>query len=85
MIEENPVWHASKEYYLDRGLEAPKSGSRERYLKAILGQQAIYLSNGSVIYSSKHKNPYVNGINLKHSDFRKLLKVLKIGDTAHIS
>ena len=84
LIEENPVWHASKDYYSDRGLETPKSGSKERYLKAILGEQAIYLSNGAVIYSSKHKTPYVDGINLKRSDFRKVLKTLKIGDSAQI-
>jgi len=51
MISDNPVWIASEEYFLARGLPVPPEGDSRRFLKGILGSHAIYLSNEQVIHS----------------------------------
>ncbi len=79
MIENNPVWHASDQYFLERGMTIPKEGSKERYLKAVLGQSAIFLNDGSAIYSSRFGSDQIKGINLKQKDFKQVAKLLSIG------
>jgi hypothetical protein len=79
IIENTPVWHASDQYFLERGMTIPKEGSKERYLKAVLGQNAIFLNDGSVIYSSKFGSDQIKGVNLKQKDFKKVAQLLNVG------
>ncbi len=51
MVSDNPVWIASEEYFIARGLPVPPEGDSRRFLKGILGSHAIYLSNEQVIHS----------------------------------
>jgi len=42
----NPVWVAPDNYFNERLLTPPPQGGRQRFLKAALGKEAFYLSDG---------------------------------------
>ena len=63
--DNNPLWYANENYYLERKLPVPVEFSEERYLKGIYGEQALFLENGTAIFSNQEDQNLALGINLE--------------------
>lgn len=85
MVSDNPVWIASEEYFLARGLPVPPEGDSRRFLKGILGSHAIYLSNEQVIHSGPSQavlldpTTRVHGYRISPEEMRVLLRHVESG------
>lgn len=74
----DPVWYASDEYFTERKLSVPAAGSASRYLKAALGEHAIFLDNTLVIHSGSKS---AGGISLNEADMKDIFSAIRSGDT----
>lgn len=85
MVSDNPVWIASEEYFLARGLPVPPEGDSRRFLKGILGSHAIYLSNEQVIHSGPSQaelldpTTRVHGYRISPEEMNILLQYVESG------
>jgi hypothetical protein len=92
----NPVWHASDEYFENRGKPIPPSGAQSRFLKGALGSFAVFLKRDSLgtvknlansttpdsiaIHSAKEWTKEVGGIQVSNSELEKISTNLNVGD-----
>jgi hypothetical protein len=81
LVEEMPIWYANDVYFQDRDLAVPPAGAKDRYLKAILGDKAVHLSDGTILYSSEFELPNTQALRFDNSDLETLLKNLTVGAT----
>ena len=78
--EKNAPWYATDEYYINRGLSIPAQNYQERYLKAALGENSIFLDNGLTIYSSDIADPSIKGIRVNKEAAESLFSAAQAGD-----
>ncbi len=65
LIKDNqPLWYADEQYYVDRQLPIPLAFSSERYLKGVYGDKALFLENGQALFSNPEVQTLASGINV---------------------
>ena len=80
--QKNPLWYAPASYFESRKLETPAEGSKHRFLKKALGEEAVFLSNGEVIYSSDMTSTEeISGIQVPQDTLKKFVELSKIKST----
>ena len=80
----NPTWYAPDSYYEKRSLPVPQNGSKDRYLKGALGNQAIFLESGEAIHNSKIWSDEVGGIRVSKGIMEILFPSIKLGEFINI-
>lgn len=73
----NPTWYASDAYFNNRGLPVPANGSKERFLKGVLGKSAIFFDQDLIIHSGKLHTSEVTGIRVSEDDLNQIANNLK--------
>ncbi len=76
--QRNPLWHATDSYFESRKLDLPPSGSAARFLKAALGDNALFAEDGLVVHSGSTE---VQGLRLSKEMLQKIYNSLNAGDT----
>lgn len=82
--EETPLWYAPDEYFTKRALAIPEEGSRNRFMRAALGQRAMYLNNQSPIHSGPVWLHEIGGLRVKSSDMSLLYSLVTIGTRVEV-
>lgn len=77
--QRHPVWYASDEYYINRGLAIPDSEDRSRYLKGALGDFVIYLDEQTPIHNAQVWSDDVGGVRIGDNNIAKMYYQLEIG------
>lgn len=76
--QKNPLWYAPISYFESRKIPTPAEGSKLRYLKKALGDEAVFLSNGEVIFSSNMTTvDEISGIQVPEDTLKKLIELSK--------
>jgi hypothetical protein len=77
--ELEPLWYAPKEYFMKRALPVPPEGSRERFKRAALGAQTIYLNDQTPIHSGPIWMREIGGLRLNASAMNELYSMVQVG------
>jgi hypothetical protein len=82
--EDKPLWYAPNEYFLKRSLPIPEQGSRSRFMRAALGQRALYLNDQTPIHSGPVWLREIGGLRIKSSDMAELYAAVSIGTRVEV-
>jgi lipoprotein-anchoring transpeptidase ErfK/SrfK len=82
--EDKPLWYAPNEYFTKRSLPVPEQGSRSRFMRAALGQRALYLNDQTPIHSGPVWLREIGGLRLKSSDMDQLYSMITVGTRVEI-
>lgn len=82
--EENPLWYAPSEYFSKRSLEIPEEGSRARFMRAALGNRALYLNNQAPIHSGPVWLDEIGGIQVRQPEMEQLYSMIAIGTRVEV-
>jgi lipoprotein-anchoring transpeptidase ErfK/SrfK len=82
--EENPLWYAPAEYFSKRSLQIPQEGSRARFMRAALGNRALYLNNQAPIHSGPVWLDEIGGIRVKQPDMEQLYSMIAVGTRVEV-
>ncbi len=82
--ENGPLWYAPNEYFTKRALPVPEQGSRARFLRAALGQQALYLNDQTPIHSGPVWLREIGGLRLKRSEMDQLYSLVTVGTRVEV-
>jgi lipoprotein-anchoring transpeptidase ErfK/SrfK len=77
--ENDPLWYAPKEYFMKRALPVPPEGSRERFKRAALGNQTLYLNDQTPIHSGPVWMNEIGGVRLNSSAMSELYSMVQVG------
>ena len=77
LTESNPAWHANDAYFTSRQLPLPENGSKERFLKGVLGKTAVFFDQDLIIHSGKLHTTEVKGIRVSDEDLNQIVNNLK--------
>ncbi len=75
----NPLWYANDRYFVERDMDVPPDGSKDRFLRGALGDYAIYLSKNTAIHSSPAWSSDVGGVRIDDSPLSKFYYMLPVG------
>jgi hypothetical protein len=82
--EEKPLWYAPNEYFTKRSLPVPKQGSRSRFMRAALGQRALYLNDQTPIHAGPVWLHEIGGLRIRHSDMEQLYSMVTVGTRVEV-
>ena len=82
--EENPLWYAPKEYFVNRALPVPSEGSRERFKRAALGGRTIYLNDQTPIHSGPVWLKEIGGLRVTDAQMDQLFSMVSIGTRVEV-
>jgi lipoprotein-anchoring transpeptidase ErfK/SrfK len=82
--EENPLWYAPTTYFSKRSLQIPEEGSRARFMRAALGNRALYLSNQAPIHSGPVWLDEIGGIRVKQPDMEQIYSMVAVGTRVEV-
>lgn len=77
--ETNPLWRASRNYFLSRNLHVPAENESSILRRGALGSLALRLPNQQFVHSAKHFSQEVGGLRLKESDMKKVYSLIDPG------
>jgi len=77
--ELDPLWYAPKEYFMKRALPVPPEGSRERFKRAALGTQTIYLNDQTPIHSGPIWMREIGGVRVDATQMKELYSMIQVG------
>jgi hypothetical protein len=82
--EESPLWYAPNEYFTKRSIPIPEQGSRSRFMRAALGQRALYLNDQTPIHSGPVWLREIGGVRIKGSDMAQLYSLIPVGTRVEV-
>jgi hypothetical protein len=82
--ELDPLWYAPKEYFMKRALPIPPEGSRERFKRAALGSQTIYLNDQTPIHSGPVWMREIGGLRVNSSAMNELYSMIQVGTRVEV-
>jgi hypothetical protein len=82
--EENPLWYAPREYYLKRSMVVPEEGSRERFKRAALGPETIFLNNHTPIHCGPVWMQEIGGIRLSPAEMQQVFSAITVGTRVEV-
>jgi hypothetical protein len=77
--QQNPLWHASDDYFKNRGLEIPLEGSKNRFLKGALGSKVLFITPELAFHDAPFWTDEVKGIRVSSQVMKKLYDIFEIG------
>jgi hypothetical protein len=84
MKEENPLWYAPKEYFVNRAMPVPSEGSRERFKRAALGDRTIYLNDQTPIHSGPVWLKEIGGLRVPNTQMDQLFSMVSVGTRVEV-
>jgi len=84
MKEENPLWYAPKEYFVNRAMPVPSEGSRERFKRAALGERTIYLNDQTPIHSGPVWLKEIGGLRVPHAQMDQIFSMVTVGTRVEV-
>jgi len=82
--EENPLWYAPSDYFTKRSLDIPGEGSRERFRRAALGTQSLFLNNQTPIHSGPVWMQEIGGLRVEPKEMTQLFSMVSVGTRVEI-
>jgi hypothetical protein len=82
--QQAPLWYAPDRYFIDRDLNVPGQGARERFRRGALGSQAIFLSGEIPIHAGPLWSAEIGGVRLEPSDISILFEALQVGAEVNV-
>lgn len=80
----NPLWYAPASYFKQRALHVPPEGSRERFKRGALGNQALFLNDQTPIHSGPVGTTEIGGLRINPRDMNELFELIQIGTVVEI-
>jgi hypothetical protein len=82
--EEAPLWYAPTEYFIRRKMSVPEEGSRARFMRAALGNRALYLNDQTPIHSGPVWLGEIGGVQIKAPEMEQLFSLIPIGTRVEV-
>jgi hypothetical protein len=82
--EESPLWYAPNEYFTRRKINIPEEGSRARFMRAALGNRAIYLNDQTPIHSGPVWLGEIGGLRVDAKEMEQLFSLISIGTRVEV-
>jgi hypothetical protein len=82
--EEAPLWYAPTEYFTRRKMSVPEEGSRARFMRAALGNRALYLNDQTPIHSGPLWLGEIGGVQIKEREMEQLFSLIPIGTRVEV-
>lgn len=78
------MWYAPKEYFINRALPVPAEGSRERFKRAALGSQTLFLNDQTPIHSGPVWLKEIGGVRVKSSAMSEIYSMVQVGTRVEV-
>ena len=82
--EQRALWYAPKEYFINRALPVPAEGSRERFKRAALGSQTLFLNDQTPIHSGPVWLKEIGGVRVKSSAMSEIYSMVQVGTRVEV-
>lgn len=79
--QRNPVWYAPEGYFMARGCTTPPEGDKQRYLRGVFGDYALFISPNEAIHAGPYSMQELSGIRVEEQDFAKIFYLVEAGDS----
>lgn len=80
----NPLWYAPASYFRQRDMRVPAEGSRERFKRGALGNQALFLNDQTPLHSGPVGTNEIGGLRLNPSDMAQLFELARVGTVVEV-
>lgn len=82
--QNNPLWYAPASYFRQREMRVPAEGSRERFKRGALGNQALFLNDQTPLHSGPVGSTEIGGLRLNPSDMAQLFELVQVGTAVEV-
>ncbi|MCS6893151.1 MAG: hypothetical protein NZO16_01055 [Deltaproteobacteria bacterium] len=83
-IDNEPLWLASDNYFVERGLDVPAKNSKHRFLKGVFSEPVIYTEEGFTIASLTNPIKDEKILPLSRDNMIKIVETTRIGDKIYV-
>jgi hypothetical protein len=80
----NPVWYAPASYFQQREMRVPAEGSRDRFKRGALGNQALFLNDQTPLHSGPVGTNEIGGLRINPSDMAQLFELAQVGTVVEV-
>jgi hypothetical protein len=77
-------WHASDQYFLNRNMEVPAAGSKERFLRGALGEFVLFLNEQLPLHSGPIWAEEIGGVQLSEQDISRIYYSIPAGSVVEV-
>ena len=82
--QNNPLWYAPASYFRQRDMRVPAEGSRERFKRGALGNQALFLNDQTPLHSGPVGSSEIGGLRLNPEDMSELFELVAVGTVVEV-